>query len=304
MSSFERKKDYSKVVIDDVRRLVQASREIGKPILAIPNEECIICYYGCMPFVTIYEDKWIAFSHSYNKYFMEKDVLTEIERDYRKFLLNPAENWKNLAVVLNAIWKGLPNDTEKHTQHLIACNNQSFNVGDYYVCGVETSIPTAFMKNGHKPEIDFVALSPINMEMLMIEYKCKYRSLYPTKGAGIRDHWIDYTLIKRKADEIGFVHEMLNAYYLLCDIEGKAIPAIKEDEIRLGVAFLLTGNNYKDNEGVSKKANDSAIKKILKMDTLIEDEKFTDQDRRELLWYWEEDYKNVRFDRNNFKTVC
>ena len=105
MTSFVRKRDYSDTVIDDVRRLVHASRAIGKPILAIPNEECIICYYGCMPFATIYEDKWDTFSYSYNKYFTEKDVLIEIERDYRGFLMNPAENWKNLAVVLDAIWK-------------------------------------------------------------------------------------------------------------------------------------------------------------------------------------------------------
>ena len=45
-----------------------------------------------MPFVTIYEDKWIAFSHSYDKYFIEKDVLTEIKRDYRRIILDSSEN--------------------------------------------------------------------------------------------------------------------------------------------------------------------------------------------------------------------
>ncbi len=304
VTMFRRKRSYDEKAIDDIQRLVKASRELEKSILTIPHEESIICYYGCMPFVTISESSWDRFSEAYKKYFPEGYSFEKINSDYRAFLLNDENNWKNLSDVLDAVWKGMPRDVEKHTQHLIACNHQTFEGNKYSVCGVETCIPSAFMSNGHKPEVDFVAFCPDKKEMLLIEYKCKYGSLYPSKGSGIREHWIDYTQIKRKAEkpkksDLFLVREMLNAYNLLREINGKKPSGVNPEDVKLKVAFLLTGNNYKYEVGckgnITKKANDSAIKKVLDMEELKPGDLFTDKERNELLWGWSDTFENVDF---------
>ncbi len=280
----------------DVQALVQASRSLEKPILAIPNEDSIICYRGCMPFATIYGDhkKWKKFSDAYKKRFPKGYSFNAINKEYREFLLNSENNWKNLSDVLDAVWKGMPNDAEKHTQHIIACNNQSFDDAAYSVCGVETCIPSEFMFNNHKPEIDFVAFCPDRREMLLIEYKCTYDSLYQKHG--IREHWIDYIWIARNAEQINLVPQMLNAYNLLRKIEKKSPCTIAANDIAIRVAFLLTGDNYKGNKNyITKRANDSAVNEVLKMKELAEGVPFTDEERQNLLWGWQEKYQNVDF---------
>lgn len=300
MAKFVRRANCSDEVIADTRTLLQASLELGKPILAIPNESSIICYRGCMPFVTIYEDRWVRFSDSYKKRFPKGYSFEKIYKDYRSFLLNPEDAWKNLSIVLDAVWQGMPTDVEKHTQHIIACNHQSFDDCAFSVCGVETCIPSEFMLNGHKPEIDFVAFCPNRREMLLIEYKCKYSSLYPSKGSGIREHWIDYTEITRNADRIGLVSEMMNAYNLLRKIKGKNPCLIEPDDISLRAAFLLTGNHYKEDNrkgNITTRSNISAVKQVLKLKELNKENPFKDEERWNLLWGWQENYKDVDFDR-------
>ena len=297
MAEFVRRRNYPKEIVADVQTLLRASRDLKKPIMAIPHENSIICYRGCMPFATIYEDRWIRFSDSYKKRFPEGYSFQEINKDYKSFLLNPEDTWRHLSDVLDAVWKGMPTDVEKHTQHIIACNHQSFDDNTYSVCGVETCIPSDFMSNGHKPEIDFVAFCPKRKEMLLIEYKCKYSSLYPSKGAGIREHWIDYTRILRNAEKIRIIPEMLNAYNLLCEIENKTPCMVDPAGITLRVAFLLTGDNYKDdNKGcITEKANQSAREQVLRVKEVAKGDLITEAERQNLLWGWQKSYSKVNF---------
>ncbi|MBR4758680.1 MAG: hypothetical protein IK078_00840, partial [Lachnospiraceae bacterium] len=100
MSDFVRKGDYSEEMIADVKKLVNAAKKIHQPILAIPAEDCIICYRGGMPFVTIYENRWVRFSDAYMKYFKSEPNII----DYREYLLDPSPSgkWEHLSCVLSA----------------------------------------------------------------------------------------------------------------------------------------------------------------------------------------------------------
>jgi len=293
--SFVRKDSYSDDVINDVKALIKAADKINRPIVVVPSVDCIICYYSGLPFAYISENGWEQYSDSYEKYIsLQYD-------NYKETLLDSDDNWDNLRTVLDGIEKGLPNDYERHTEQMIVLNNSSFDKEKYSVCGIEAKVTDI---DDGAPEVDMIVFCPNEKRMLIVEYKCKYGTLYPSRGHGIREHGDDYAKILKNDKSINFTKEMIKAYNVLCKIHDKEIINIDVDEVQLDIVFLLTGNTIRDVErgtegNITLRANKGAMKVMRE----YRGKNFTDEIKDKVYWMWNEDFNEVLFNRDNLERL-
>lgn len=293
--SFVRKNDYSDEVINSVKKLIEASNEINRPIIVVPSVDCIICYYEGLPFAHISENEWGRYSDKYEQY-----INLQYE-NYKKALLDSTDNWKNLRTVLEGMEKGLSIDYERHTEQKIVLNNSSFEVDRYSVCGLETTVTDIDDKDS---EADMVVFCPAEKRMLLVEYKCRYRTLYPSKGSGIREHGDDYARILKKNKSINFTREIIKAYNVLCRIYDKDTVDINPDEVQLDMVFLLTGNTIRDaergtNGNITLRANNGAMKIMRE----YKGKDFTDEIKNKVYWMWNADFNKVVFSKENLEKL-
>lgn len=292
--SFVRKDDYSDEVINSVKELIKAANTINRPIIVVPSVDCIICYYGGLPFVYIAENEWGRYSDAYNKY-----INLEYE-NYKDALLDSTDNWKNLRTVLEGVEKGLSRDYERHTEQKIVLNNSSFDVDKYSVCGMETTVTDIDDKDS---EVDMVVFCPADKRILIVEYKCRYSALYPSRGHGIREHGDDYARILKSDKCINFTKEIIKAYNVLCRIYDKDTVNIS-DEIRLDIVFLLTGNTIRDAErGTKGNITLRANKGAMKVMRAYKGKDFTDEIKRNVYWMWSDDFNRVVFSREHIERL-
>lgn len=303
--NFIRKDDYSDDTIKDVRALIKAGKGLKKYILAIPGTDGIICYYGGLPFVTINDSGWNKFSTDYDDYFTNREILNKIHSNYKKFLLDSGDKYKNLSDVLDAINKGQPRDHERHTQQEIACNNLSFSKDKYSICGFETAFPKKYIPTiSTKPEVDLVAFCPDEKRMILIEFKCRYSALDGKHG--IKEHFTDYKgIVELKKNNVDrykcFINAMLKAYYLMSKLynEKDIHQEINSDDIVVDIAFLLTGSTIRQNGGkgcISVTVNSN--RKVL-----FQKEKGLKGFNKGVYWYWEKDFNDVIFTTAKFEKL-
>lgn len=293
--SFVRKNDYSDEVINGVKELIKAANTINRPIIVVPSVDCIICYYGGLPFAYISEDGWGRYSDDYEKYI---DLQFE---NYKEALLDPTDNWKKLMTVLDGIERGLPTDYERHTEQKIVLYNSSFDVEKYSVCGFEAKVTD--IDNG-APEADMIVFCPNEKRMLLVEYKCRYGALYPSKGHGIREHGDDYARILKNYKSINFIGEIIKAYNVLCKIYDKDTVSMNPDEVQLDMVFLLTGNTIRDAErgtkgNITLRANKGAMKVMREYNG----RDYTNEIKNKVYWMWNDDFNKVVFSKENMERL-
>ena len=230
---------------------------------------------------------------------LNKHINLEYE-NYKDALLDSTDNWKNLRTVLEGVEKGLSRDYERHTEQKIVLNNSSFDVDKYSVCGMETTVTDIDDKDS---EADMVVFCPADKRILIVEYKCRYSALYPSRGHGIREHGDDYARILKSDKCINFTKEIIKAYNVLCRIYDKDTVNIS-DEIRLDIVFLLTGNTIRDAERSTKgnitlRANKGAMKVM----RAYKGKDFTDEIKRNVYWMWSDDFNRVVFSREHIERL-
>ena len=301
--TFERKDDYSEKTLRDVKKLLDASREIGMDVIAIPNIKTIICYYSGYPFVEINDNdwKWKGFKSYADKHFNDvsdeiKDIIRGDNKNlsYKSFLLNPENDWDNLKIILKGVSKAQFGTVERRTQHFITNNNINFNKDVYSVCGFETKIGRNVC-DGKSPKIDLVLFCPKKNSFILLEFKCKDGSVIKPKS-NVKEHCKDSACVIRATKNIKFADSMIKSYNLMCKIEGKPQVICSADEVEFKIGFLLTGNHYKLNNDncIKPETNIEAISVIKSLSDI------TDKEKKNILWYWAEDYRTVEFLPENF----
>lgn len=287
MSDFKRRTEYQEEALEQLRTIKSKTDDLRKNMIFIPSTDSIIGYYGGMRALEVGCTKIKKGSYEWQNV-DDEVIVTNLEK----------------------VWNGMPYDSERHTQQIIALNNSSLEESELSVCGFETSIPEAYFEDNesiHKPEIDLVLFdaNPTRPRMILVEYKCTTKAL--TGNQDVEAHAKDYAAIYKlaKSGELPFVREMLNAYNVRRKIEQKEEVNFEPSEITLDIAFLFTGNFVERNNRAEKITEERALAEIekLKEKCQTNTEEISKEAAKHMYWRWESDYKDVKFDKYYFEKL-
>ena len=292
MNKLTRKHDYKEETIADVRKLISVTRELYKensenspnmPVLAMPQEKDVICYYNGMDIVHIEDGKW-SIGESFKNYIDENINL----RDY---LLDPAADYKNLCDYLKKVQKHKPNEKERRCQQVISVNNIKLLPKTFSVCGFETSLP------GIEGEIDMVIFNPDKHEICLVEYKCTTAAL--TGDSDVIKHTNDYVrIIKTKKSEL--VDGMVDAYNVLRKINGMKETKVDRKKIEVKILFLFTADNFENTDCINTKRVFKEVKNLYIGGEKPNQVRADDEDKMNIFWEYAESYKDYKFCSDNF----